>query len=198
LDNLHFQENHLATEDQLLTNNIIVVCILDGFPKVDRYFSPKNSLMYSKVKIAGHPVHPMLVAFPVAFYTATLVCYIVYTSNDDPFWFRVGVVANIAGVAMAALAAIPGFIDWLYIPKDSSAKKTGFFHMVFNVIALVCFAVAAWIMCPKWNDSVPEMALAIALSAVGFILTMVAGFLGWTLVQKHHVGVDIDHPKQKL
>ena len=40
--------------------------------------------MYSKVKIAGHPIHPMLVAFPVAFYTATLVCYLVYNSNEDP------------------------------------------------------------------------------------------------------------------
>lgn len=154
--------------------------------------------MYSKVKIAGHPIHPMLVAFPVAFYTATLVCYIVYNSNGDPFWFKVGVVANIAGVAMAALAAIPGFIDWLFIPKDSRAKKTGLFHMICNVLALVCFGVAAWLQCPKWNDSSPTLQLAIPLAAIGFILTMAAGFLGWTLVQKHHVGVDIEHPSHKL
>ena len=95
--------------------------------------------MYSKVKIAGHPVHPMLIAFPVAFYTAALVCYIVYNNNDNPFWFKVALVANVAGVAMAALAAIPGFIDWLFIPPDSSAKKTGLFHMVCNVLALVCY-----------------------------------------------------------
>lgn len=154
--------------------------------------------MYSKVKIAGHPIHPMLVAFPVAFYTATLVCYLVYNSNEDPFWFKVGLVANIAGVAMAALAAIPGFIDWLFIPKDSKAKKTGLSHMVCNVLALGCFAVAAWLQCPKWNDARPTLELAIPLAAVGFILTMVAGFLGWTLVQKHHVGVDIKSPTQNL
>jgi uncharacterized membrane protein len=154
--------------------------------------------MYSKVKIAGHPLHPMLVAFPVAFYTATLVCYIVYSSNKDPFWFKVALTANIAGAVMAAVAALPGFIDWLNIPRDSRAKKTGLFHMMCNVLALVCFAVTAFLQCPKWGDVNPELGIAIPLTAVGFILTMVAGFLGWTLVQKHHVGVDIEHPAQKL
>jgi uncharacterized membrane protein len=146
--------------------------------------------MYSKVKILGHPIHPMLVAYPVAFYTATLVCYIAYSSNSNPFWFKVAVVANIAGAAMAALAAIPGLIDWLFIPADASAKKTGLFHMICNVLALLCFAVVAFMECKKWDDSNPSLGLAIPLTAIGFILTLIAGFLGWALVQKHHVGVD--------
>jgi uncharacterized membrane protein len=154
--------------------------------------------MYSKVKIAGHPVHPMLVAFPVAFYTATLVCYIVYSSNHDPFWFRVAHVANVAGAVMALVAAIPGFIDWLGIPRDSRAKKTGLFHMICNVLALACYGITAWVQCDKWNDPNPTTGIAIPLTAVGFILTLTAGFLGWTLVQKHHVGVDIDHPAKRL
>jgi uncharacterized membrane protein len=148
--------------------------------------------MYSKVKIAGHPVHPMLVAFPVAFYTAALVCYIVYDSNGYAFWFKVAVVANIAGVAMAALAAIPGFIDWLNIPSDSRAKKTGLFHLLCNVLALVCYGIVALVVYKKWDDATPTLGMAIPLTGLGFILTMVAGFLGWTLVQKHHVGVDED------
>ncbi|OQP57754.1 hypothetical protein A3860_09000 [Niastella vici] len=154
--------------------------------------------MYSKIKIAGHPVHPMLVAFPVAFYTAALVCYIVYNSNSNPFWFKVAVVANIAGVAMAALAAIPGFIDWLNIPTDSKAKKTGIYHMLCNVAALVCFGIAALVEYKKWDDATPSLGLAIPLTALGFILTLAAGFLGWTLVQKHHVGVDDDKPEISL
>jgi uncharacterized membrane protein len=148
--------------------------------------------MKSKVKIAGHPVHPMLIAYPVAFYTATVVCYITYNSNQDPFWFKVAVVANIAGVIMAAVAAIPGFIDWLYIPSDSPAKKTGLFHMICNVIALVCFAIPAFIECKQFDNSTPDLGIAIPLTVIGFIITLAAGFLGWTLVQKHHVGVDMD------
>ena len=154
--------------------------------------------MYSRVKIAGHLVHPMLIAFPVGFYTATLVCYIVYSSNQNPFWFKVAVVANVAGAVMAALAAIPGFIDWLFIPKDSRAKKTGLFHMLCNVVALLCFGITAWIECQKWDEANPDTGIAIPLTAVGFILTIAAGFLGWTLVQNHHVGVDINYPAERL
>jgi len=150
--------------------------------------------MRSKVTIAGHSVHPMLIAFPVAFYTGTLVCYIAHSINADPFWFRVAVVANVAGAVMAAIAAIPGFIDWLFIAPDSSAKKTGFFHMIFNVVALVCYTVVAFMACKKWDEPDPSLGIAIPLTAVGFLLTMIAGFLGWALVQKHHVGVD-DVPK---
>jgi uncharacterized membrane protein len=146
--------------------------------------------MYSKVKILGHPIHPMLVAYPIAFYTATLVCYIVYHANSNPFWFKVAVVANIAGAAMAALAAIPGLIDWWFIPADASAKKTGLFHMICNVLALACFAIVAFSECKKWDQATPTLGVAIPLTALGFVFTLLAGFLGWALVQKHHVGVD--------
>jgi uncharacterized membrane protein len=108
--------------------------------------------MYSKVKIAGHPILPMLIAYPVAFYTAALVCYIAYSSNQNPFWFKVVVVANVAGVIMAAVAAIPGFIDWLFIPSDSRAKKIGLFHMLCNVLALVCYGIAAFTGSFKYNQ----------------------------------------------
>lgn len=146
--------------------------------------------MRSKVTIAGHPIHTMLVAFPIAFYTATLVSYIVYWNCGDPFWFKVGVVANIAGSITALVAAVPGFIDWLNIPSNRRAKKTGVFHMVANVVALALYTVAAFTVYNKWDDAEPALGVAIPLTAVGFSLTMIAGFLGWTLVQKHHIGVD--------
>jgi uncharacterized membrane protein len=146
--------------------------------------------MYSKVKIAGHPVHPMLVAYPVAFYTATVVCYIVYSNNHDVFWFKVGYVANAAGLIMAVLAALTGFIDWLNIPSNVRAKKVGLYHMICNVIALLLFGICFLQQKNKWMDPQPELGAAIILSVLGFAVTLIAGFLGWALVQKHHVGVD--------
>ena len=147
--------------------------------------------MYSKIKIFGHPLHPMLIPFPVAFYTGALVCYIVYSSNHDPFWFKIGYVANLAGIIMAALAALPGFIDWLNIPSDARAKKTGLFHLICNVSALACYGINWYLQCHKWDDAQPTLGPAIILTGIGMALTLVAGFLGWTLVQTHHVGVDI-------
>src|SRR4051812_20172996 len=108
--------------------------------------------MYSKVKLFGHPIHPMMVAYPIAFYTAALVCYVVYKYNQEAFWFKVAYVANLAGIIMAAVAALPGFIDWLFIPSNTGAKKTGVFHLICNVIALLLFAGAFFTVKGQWND----------------------------------------------
>jgi uncharacterized membrane protein len=146
--------------------------------------------MYSKVKLFGHPIHPMLVAFPVAFYTAAFAGFIVCSLNYDPFWFKLACVANLAGVIMAAVAALPGFIDWLFIPAETKAKQTGVLHMFSNVVALMLFGTNSWLLKDKWDAPTPSVGVAVILTGAGFILTLVAGFLGWTLVQKHHVGVD--------
>src|SRR3954463_2171932 len=139
--------------------------------------------MYSKAKILGHPIHPMLVGFPVAFYTGTLVAFIVYGATMNMFWFRVACVVNWAGVIMAAVAALPGLIDWaLGIPRASAAKKTGLIHMALNVAALVAFLINAGAATGHWDDGLAPAGSAIVLSAIGVLLTLPAGFLGWSLV----------------
>ena len=80
--------------------------------------------MSSKVNILGHPVHPMLVAYPIAFNTATLVAFIIYGVNGDPFWLKMAIALKAAAVVMAIVAAIPGFIDWAAgIPNGTPAKR---------------------------------------------------------------------------
>jgi uncharacterized membrane protein len=154
--------------------------------------------MYSKAKILGHPIHPMLVGFPVAFYTATLLTYVTYAVTGNPFWFQVGVVANIAGVVSAAAAAIPGFIDWAFgIPNQHPAKTTGLEHMLLNAGALVFFGVNAYLQYGQWNEPNPAYRAAIALAAVGMGFVLAAGFLGWKLVQSYHVGVDMTGEEER-
>ena len=146
--------------------------------------------MESKVRVFGHPIHPMVVGFPVAFYTGTLAAYIIYGANADRFWLKLAIALNLAGVAMALVAALPGFADWLLaIPRDHPAKRTGMIHAGLNVIALALFAIALAVYMPKWNAGTPSAAAGIILTAVGVGSTILAGFQGWKLVQDHHVGV---------
>jgi uncharacterized membrane protein len=155
--------------------------------------------MYSKAKIAGHPLHPMLVGFPVTLYAATLACFAASALGAGPFWFRVGVYANVAGVVMALVAAVPGFIDWAFgVPAGSPAKATGRAHMLFNVTALLVFAGNAYLHWGHRFEAQPAAALALGLSAAGVILTLAAGFLGWKLVQTHHVGIELTPEQQRL
>jgi uncharacterized membrane protein len=156
--------------------------------------------MYSKLKLFGHPIHPMVVAYPIAFYTSTLVGFIVYGATQDPFWLRLTIVANVAGVVMAVVAALPGFIDWLVgIPSGTAAKRTGLIHLSLNVAALVVFAIAMFSYLGRWSD--PEGAsavLGIILALIGVGLTVAAGFQGWKLIQDHHVGVKLSPEQERL
>lgn len=154
--------------------------------------------MHSKAKILGHPIHPMLVAFPVAFYTGTLVAFIVYAASHDFFWCRVATVANWAGVIMAGMAAAPGLVDWLTIPRAHAAKRTGLIHMGLNVASLAVFLVNAIAYSENWNGPAPDAGMGIVLSAIGVLLTLPAGFLGWSLVQDHHVGVALSPEQERL
>jgi len=153
--------------------------------------------MYKQIKLLGHPVHPMLVAFPIAFYNGTLASFIIYAITQDVFWFRVGYVSNIAGVVMAAIAALPGFVDLVFLPDDSKAKSTGLKHMACNVIALFLFIVNIFLQMNKLSlPGLPDATYAIWLSAIGVFVTIIAGFLGWKMIQVHHVGIDLT-PEQK-
>jgi uncharacterized membrane protein len=155
--------------------------------------------MHSKVKVLGHPIHPMLVAFPITFYTSTLVAFIVYAATRNPFWFQVGTLTNWAGVATALLAAVPGVIDWASgIPRNAPAKHTGFLHMMLNTTALALFVINGAIQLRQWGDPMPGARAGILLSALGVGFTLPAGFLGWKLVQHHHVGVDLTPAQQRL
>jgi uncharacterized membrane protein len=147
--------------------------------------------MYSKVKIAGHPVHPMLVAFPVALYTATAVLLIVYQVTGDFYWLRTGVLTNAAGVIAAAVAAVPGFIDFIMgIPRGTRASATARNHALLNVTALVLFVVNLFVIRHGWSGPIENSGIGVLLSLLGVGATLGAGWFGWKLVQTHHVGVE--------
>lgn len=155
--------------------------------------------MKSKITIMGHPVHPMLIPFPVASYVATLLCFIAYQSTENAFWFHAGYVANIAGIVTALLAAVVGFTDWIAaIPRHHPARRTGRIHMVLNVTALVFFVLNAWLQSGQWGAVAPVARGAVILPLIGVLLTMVAGFFGWKMVQDHHVGVRLTAEQERI
>jgi uncharacterized membrane protein len=155
--------------------------------------------MYSRLKIFGHPIHPMLVAYPIALYTSTLVAYLIYIVGHDTFWFKVAVVVNIGAIIMAAVTALPGFLDWaIGIPNASPAKAHGLNHMLLNVAALILFVINAIIHTGQFLSATPEGGWGFVLALVGVGCTVAAGFFGWTMIQTDHVGVDLTPEQQRL
>jgi len=152
--------------------------------------------MYSKARVGGHPIHPMIVAFPIAFYTATVATLLAYVGTLEAFWYRVAMVANVAGIITAAIAVIPGAIDLLALPKGSRARAAGLQHAGFNLVATGLFAVAALLIHRGWTHRMMvdgeyrfDATIPLAMSVVAWVSMVIAGSLGWTLVQTHHVGI---------
>jgi uncharacterized membrane protein len=146
--------------------------------------------MYSKVNIAGHPVHSMLVSFPIAFYTATVVALVIYGGTGNPFWYHAAFWACLGGVVMAVTAGTVGFIDMMALPERSPARDTGLKHMAFNLLALGLFAIDAIVLGVDWYSTGPlHFGWPLVLGLLGLASLAVAGSLGWRLVQTHHVGV---------
>lgn len=148
--------------------------------------------MRSKVAIAGHPIHPMLVGLPTGMYIATAIGYTAVALGTDQFWLRATVVANALGVAGAVIASVPGFLEWVMtIPRRSAAKATGTLHMALNLVALVAFTVALLVGLSGWNTGVDAPWTAAVLSLLGLAIAAIGGWFGYALVQTHHVGIDL-------
>ena len=152
--------------------------------------------MYSKARVAGHPIHPMLVAFPLAFYTTTVVTLLVYIGTREAFWYRFAMVASAAGIATAVIAAVPGAIDLLALPAGSRSRRSGLQHAGFNLLATVLFAVTALVLYETWihrtminGEYIFDATIPLAIAVIAWVAMVIAGSLGWTLVQTHHVGI---------
>jgi uncharacterized membrane protein/nitrite reductase/ring-hydroxylating ferredoxin subunit len=145
--------------------------------------------MQSKARFAGHPLHPMLIPFPFAFFTGALVADAVGTLNHWPDWWKTGYLLGCAGVALGLLAAIPGVIDFIYVvPPRSSGRKRAIKHAIVNVTGVVLFAIVAWTRSGN-TEAAPGSALILAeLAGVG--LVSVGGWLGGTLVYRNQIGVE--------
>lgn len=155
--------------------------------------------MYSKVKILGRAVHPMLVSFPIVFYTAAFVCFCLFQVTANLFWYRVAFIANVAGVAAAVIAAIPGSIDlFVGIPKDTEPRRRGYLHASLNVFSLLLFSANLYLIWGTFNASVVPNSVNMVITGIGFGLTLVAAYHGHTLVAKDKVGVDLTPEQERI
>ena len=79
----------------------------------------------STAQIAGHPLHPMLIPFPVAFLVATLVCDLLFWNTGNSAWSTASLYLLGAALVMAALAAVAGLTDFRSIPVRTSSALGG-------------------------------------------------------------------------
>jgi uncharacterized membrane protein len=140
----------------------------------------------SRAAISGHPVHPMIVPFPIAFLVGALFADLAFLSSADLFWSRAAVWLLGAGVATGALAAGLGAIDFFSIARARSLAA-GWMHFLGNGAALL---LAGWNLVTRLGDAAAAVAPGgIILSLATTFILVVTGWLGGELAYRHRIGV---------
>lgn len=143
--------------------------------------------MESRAKLFGHPIHQMLIVFPLGVLAMSLVFDLIARVADWPKLHEAAYFMIAAGVVSGLAAAVFGFVDFLAIPKGTRARRIGGLHGLGNVVVVVLFALS-WLL-RRDNPAAPEV-VAIVLSAAAAALATVTGWLGGELVDRLGVGVD--------
>jgi uncharacterized membrane protein len=143
--------------------------------------------MESKAKLLGHPIHQMLIVFPLGLLATGVIFDVIHLASGNPTMAVVAYWMIAAGIVGGALAAPFGWIDWWAIPQGTRAKAVGLQHGLGNVVVLLLF-IGSWLL----RRDLPEDpgAMELALSFAGAGLALVTGWLGGELVDRLGVGVD--------
>jgi uncharacterized membrane protein len=144
--------------------------------------------MRTPASLANHPIHPMLVVFPIGLWIFSLICDLIGTSvATTGVWFTVALYTMVGGLIGALAAAVPGLIDLLYYKGGAPpVKKIALTHMTINLTVVVLYAVNIWLS----MSSQESMKVSIVLSIIGVCMIAVSGWLGGQMVHVYGVGVE--------
>jgi len=144
--------------------------------------------MRSRASIKSHPLHPMLVAFPIGLLVTSFAFDLIARWRGIPSLASAAWYCIIAGLIGAAVAAVPGVVDlFSVVPPDSSARSRGYQHAIVNALMIIAFiADAAY----RGSPAVMPDNTSLILSACGVVLIGISGWLGSTLIYRNQIAVD--------
>ena len=140
----------------------------------------------STAAIAGHPIHAMLVPFPIACFTLTLLTDIAYWRTSYLMWQHFSEWLLLAGLVFGGLAALAGAVDFLS-RREVRAQRPAWPHAIGNVVVLILAFINSLVHAGDgWTGVVPW---GLILSALTVLLLLVTSWLGGSMVYRHGVGV---------
>ncbi len=137
-------------------------------------------------QIAGHPIHPMLIPFPIAFFVAAFVCDLAFWRTGNAMWATGALWLIGAGLIMAALAALAGLTDLLGDQRIRDLSDA-WWHAGGNVVAVVIELVSWYLRYSQGTAAVLPAGLVLSLIVVCILLF--TGWKGWDMVYRGRVGI---------
>jgi len=141
--------------------------------------------METRATVAEHPIHPMLIPFPIALWIFSLASDLIYLFDfGGPVWKDVALYAMVGGIIGGLAAAVPGYIDYRSL-TDPVLVRLARMHMVINVGLVLLFTLNVGLRIMNG----PEALVPVFLSGVGVAALAVSGWLGGELVYVRGVAV---------
>jgi uncharacterized membrane protein len=145
--------------------------------------------MRSRVRAAGHAVHPILIVFPLGLLTTAVGFDVLHLVTDRGSFAVTAAHLIAAGVLLGVVTAATGWLDWwLVTPPGTRARRIGLTHGLVNAAVLALFAVS-WLLRldqPDWQPGWPALITAWAGALAGGL----GGWLGGELVERLGISVD--------
>ncbi|WHZ26859.1 MAG: hypothetical protein OJF51_001655 [Nitrospira sp.] len=142
--------------------------------------------MASPASVGKHPIHPMLIPFPIALWIFSLISDLIYGMGwGGIVWKETAFYTMAGGIIGALAAAIPGYLDYRTTTVPA-IQKIGGWHMRINLFLVVLFSINLWLR----TSSEPGAALPVILSVVGVAMLAVSGWLGGEMVYVHGAAVE--------
>jgi uncharacterized membrane protein/nitrite reductase/ring-hydroxylating ferredoxin subunit len=164
----------------------IINQLFAGILSINIYLN--HYFMRSKASIKGHPIHPILIPFPIAFLIGATGFDILGVISNSQSFISTGKYLTFAGIAVALVAAIPGIIDYFFtVPPHSSGKKRATKHGLLNILTVILFSIALFL---KTQQNTNFSAILL-IEGIGIVLLAFAGWMGGTLAYRNQIGVDI-------
>ena len=146
--------------------------------------------MASRASIGGHPIHPMLIPFPIGLLVFSFIADLIYLWRGNPIWKDyIAFYTMLGGIIGAAVAAIPGLIDWATLTERATVRVANW-HARVNIVTLLIFIINFYLRTSNGSAWILKMPnLPVILSIAGVIGLAIAGWLGGHLVFAHGVAV---------
>jgi uncharacterized membrane protein len=143
----------------------------------------------STARIAGHPLHPLLIPFPIVSFIGALVTDVMFLTTGEGGWATASNWLIGVGLVTAALAAAAGFADYA---GDDRVRQIGAAtrHMIANIVVVTLEAVNFLVRLSTSSDGLGSLGVWLSLASV--IILAYSGWLGGELVYRHRVGVRND------
>lgn len=141
---------------------------------------------YSTARIGGHPIHPMLVPFPIVCFVGTLLTDLTYWRTAEMMWANFSAWLVTIGVIMGWLAALAGLIDFVG-NRLVRAQPPAWPHAIGNAAVLILATLNMLVHSrDAWTSVVPT---GLILSAVVVVMLLFTGWMGWSMVYRYRVGI---------